>query len=51
MAAISKNISEQESLVKAIKAGLDIFLVAGDNVTIDDALKMSEILLEAIKKR
>ncbi len=49
MAAISKNISEQESLIKAINAGLDIFLVAGDNVTIDNAVAMSEMLFEAIK--
>ncbi len=50
MAAISKNISEQESLVKAIKAGLDIFLVAGDNVTIDNAIEMAEMLVKAAKK-
>ncbi len=49
MAGISKNISEQESLVKAIKAGLDIFLVAGDNVTIEHAVKMAELLEEALK--
>jgi len=48
MAAIAKNISEIASLAKAINAGLDIFLVAGDNVTINNAIKMSELLMEAL---
>ncbi len=50
MAAISKKTSEKESVVKAVKAGLDIFLVAGDNVTIEHALKMAELLEEALSK-
>jgi beta-N-acetylhexosaminidase len=50
MAAISKNISEKESVIKAINAGLDIFLVAGDNVTINSAIKMAEMLGEAVEK-
>ncbi len=40
---------KKESIVKAIQAGLDIFLVAGDNVTIDNAIKMAEFLSEALK--
>jgi beta-N-acetylhexosaminidase len=50
MAAMSKNTSEQESLVRAMNAGLDIFLVAGDNVNIDTAVKMAELLGDAVKK-
>ena len=48
MAGIAKNINEKENIVKAIKAGLDIFLVAGDNVTIENAIKMAELLDEAL---
>jgi len=50
MAAIAKNISEQESLAKAVNAGLDIFLVAGDNVSIHNAIKMAELLEDAVSK-
>jgi beta-N-acetylhexosaminidase len=48
MGAISKNISEKESIAKAVNAGLDIFLAAGDNINLNDAIRMAELMEEAL---
>jgi beta-N-acetylhexosaminidase len=49
MGAIAKNISEKESIVKAVNAGLDIFLAAGDNIDLSHAIRMAELIAEGLK--
>jgi beta-N-acetylhexosaminidase len=49
MAPTASILQQRETVVKAINAGLDIFLVAGDNVSIADAVKMAELLHEALE--
>ncbi|MBY0357576.1 MAG: hypothetical protein K2W82_06195 [Candidatus Obscuribacterales bacterium] len=43
-------IKQEENIAKALNAGLDIFLVAGDNVTMDDALKTAVLMDKAAKE-
>jgi beta-N-acetylhexosaminidase len=51
MAATANLIKQKENIVKAINAGLDIFLVAGDNINLADATKMAELLQNAYESR
>ncbi len=50
MHSIVGDLHQRETVVKAVNAGLDIFLVAGDTVTIGDALTMAKLLQEAFKR-
>ncbi len=47
MQAVVGALQQRETLVKAVNASLDIFLVAGDTVTIEDAVAMAKLLQEA----
>lgn len=49
MAATVGKINDRETIVKAVNAGLDIFLCAGDSITISDAIVMSDLMQEALK--
>lgn len=48
MAAISGSLSKQETVIKAVNASLDLFLIAGDTVTIEHAVTMAELLDDAV---
>lgn len=48
MAAVSGSMKKDDTVVKAVNAGLDIFLVAGDNVGMSDALHSSDHMQRAL---
>jgi beta-N-acetylhexosaminidase len=50
MKAIHGTLSQREIVVKAINASLDIFMVAGDTLSIKDALAMATLMQEALQK-
>lgn len=50
MAAAADKMTSSETVAQAVNAGLDIFLTAGDNVTIIDAVNMAEHLRQALEK-
>lgn len=49
MGAVINNMSTKENVIKALNAGLDIFLVAGDRVSINTALEMAEIMSDSLQ--
>ncbi len=48
MAAISGRIRDKATVIKAVEAGLDIFSIVGDAVTIESAVSMAKILEGAV---
>lgn len=48
MAAAVDTLTQRQTVAKAINAGLDIFLVAGDGVGISDAVNMAKLMEEAV---
>jgi beta-N-acetylhexosaminidase len=44
MQAIAASISSEATVRDALEAGLDLFLMAGDNVSLEDALKLERII-------
>jgi beta-N-acetylhexosaminidase len=51
MQSVVGALHKRETIVKAVNAGLDIFLMAGDGVEIKDAMIMAKLLQEALQKR
>ncbi|MBX9694196.1 MAG: glycoside hydrolase [Cyanobacteria bacterium] len=50
MAPTAGILRQRETVVKAINSSLDLFLVAGDSVSIENAINMAELMQESIEK-
>ncbi|MBX9671671.1 MAG: hypothetical protein K2X93_29045 [Candidatus Obscuribacterales bacterium] len=48
MAATILKLSQRETVSRAINAGLDLFCLAGDTVSIEDGVKMAKLMVEAL---
>jgi beta-N-acetylhexosaminidase len=49
MGATRGKLANRETIARAVNAGLDLFLCAGDSITIEDALAMAELMEDALK--
>jgi beta-N-acetylhexosaminidase len=50
MHAVVGALHQRQTVIKAVNAGLDIFLVAGDTATMKDAVAMAKLMQEALQK-
>ncbi len=48
MAATVTKLSQRETVSRAINAGLDLFCLAGDTVSIEDGVRMAHLLRQAV---